>query len=81
MASPISLSDIDIEPSGEENNQQQPPPPPPPLDNADEGEDNDDDFEGKLLHQSCLWDNLDLLTDLLFGDEVCFSSFFKKFWF
>lgn len=34
-------------------------------------EEEDDDFEGKLLHQSCLWDNSDLLSDLLFGDEVC----------
>lgn len=31
----------------------------------------ENDFEGKLLHQACLWDNSDLLEDLLFGgDEV-----------
>lgn len=38
---------------------------------AVETSEEEDDFEGKLLHQSCLWDNSDLLSDLLFGDEVC----------
>ncbi|KAJ6225869.1 hypothetical protein RDWZM_004414 [Blomia tropicalis] len=35
-----------------------------------DGTDDENDFEGKLLHQSCLWDNSDLLSDLLFGDEL-----------
>lgn len=33
------------------------------------------EFDGRLLHQSCLWGNTDLLTDLIFGDEVCFVLF------
>lgn len=32
----------------------------------------DGDFKGKLLHLSCLWNNPELLSDLLLGDEVCF---------
>ena len=39
-------------------------------DNRGSGPDSDNDFEGKLLHQACLWDNSDLLSDLLFGEEV-----------
>lgn len=56
MASSINLSDIDINHT--------------PISDCGGGGDDEDEFEGKLLHQSCLWDNLDLLNDLLFGDEV-----------
>ncbi|OTF74150.1 hypothetical protein BLA29_005591, partial [Euroglyphus maynei] len=31
---------------------------------------NDDNFKGKLLHLSCLWNNPELLSDLLLGDEA-----------
>ena len=44
-------------------------------------EEDDGDFEGKLLHQSCLWDNSDLLSDLLFGDEVCVCYFIIREYF
>lgn len=30
----------------------------------------EDTFEGKLLHLSCIWNNPELLSDLLLGDEV-----------
>lgn len=30
----------------------------------------EDEFPGQLLHQSILWDNYDLLKDLLEGDQV-----------
>lgn len=30
----------------------------------------DGDFKGKLLHLSCLWNNPELLSDLLLGDEA-----------
>ena len=48
----------------EQNNQQQQQQP--YDDNID-----DDNFKGKLLHLSCLWNNPELLSDLLLGDEVC----------
>ena len=31
----------------------------------------DEEFAGHLLHQSSLWDNEELLTDLLSGEQVC----------
>lgn len=40
---------------------------------------NDDNFKGKLLHLSCLWNNPELLSDLLLGDEVCVYSFNQCF--
>lgn len=30
----------------------------------------DDNFKGKLLHLSCIWNNPELLGDLLLGYEV-----------
>lgn len=50
----------------EQNNQQQQQP---YDDNID-----DDNFKGKLLHLSCLWNNPELLSDLLLGDEVCLQK-------
>lgn len=38
-------------------------------------DDEDGEFDGKLLHQACLWDNSDLLSDLVFGEEVGFLVF------
>lgn len=36
----------------------------------EDGDDDEDTFEGKLLHLSCIWNNPELLSDLLLGDEV-----------
>lgn len=33
-------------------------------------DDTEEEFQGKLLHQAALWDNAELLGDLLNGDQV-----------
>jgi len=40
----------------------------------------DEEFAGHLLHQSSLWANEELLTDLLTGEQVCDLLCLLAYW-